>query len=133
MRRVILYFHNYSPLLTTVNSTTLDTDEAILAEIGQRLARRRLDMGLTQAELAERAGLGKRTVERIESGKSAQMASVVRVLRAMDALAGLDGLIPDAGPSPMELLKRRGKARKRASSRRRTEAPARKWKWGDES
>ncbi len=37
-------------------------------EFGQRLARRRLDLDLTQAQSADEAGVGKRTVERIEAG-----------------------------------------------------------------
>lgn len=111
----------------------LATDAAILAEIGQRLGRWRLDMGLTQAELAERAGLGKRTLERIEAGQSAQMASMVRLLRALDALDGLNGLVPATGPRPMERLKTRGKERKRASPRRRKDTPAPPLKSDDES
>jgi len=43
--------------------------------------------------------------------------------------------LPEAGPSPMALLKHQGKIRKRASGRKsrvveETQAP---WKWGDES
>ncbi len=44
------------------------SDEAVLREIGARMARRRLDFQLTQADLAEQAGVSKRTVERIEAG-----------------------------------------------------------------
>ena len=49
---------------------SLLTDEAILEEIGRRLARRRVDLGCTQADLAEQSGVAKRTVERIEAGRS---------------------------------------------------------------
>ena len=130
----MLVFEYYSPVMTIMKPSTVDTDEAILSEVGRRLARRRLDMGLTQAELAEKAGLGKRTLERIEAGESAQLSSLIRLLRALDALGGLERLIPDTGPSPMDLLNTRGKTRKRASSsRRKMDTPARDWKWGDES
>ena len=84
----------------------LIADDAILAEIGGRVARRRLDLQLTQAEVAEHAGVAKRTVERIESGASAQMSSIIRILRVLDSLPGLGGMIPEAGPRPMDLLKR---------------------------
>jgi len=66
------------------------TDDAILAEIGARIAHHRLNLQLTQAALAEQAGVGKRTVERIEAGGSAQMASVVRVFRVLELLSSLD-------------------------------------------
>ena len=37
--------------------TTELTDMAVLHEIGERLERRRIDAGLTQAQLAEEAGI----------------------------------------------------------------------------
>ncbi len=118
------------------------SDDAVLAELGGALAARRIEMELTQAELAKQAGIGKRTVERIEAGHSCQSSALIRILRILDLLSNLDQLIPPAGPSPMDLLKRKGKTRKRASSKRRTvdtsspskrEAPVGKeWVWGDE-
>ena len=49
-------------------STNL-TDDVILAELGERLSRRRIDLGLTQARVADEAGISKRTVERMRRGK----------------------------------------------------------------
>ncbi len=108
------------------------TDEHILAEIGHRLARRRLEMQLSQAQLAEQSGLSKRTIERIEAGHSAQFLSMIRVLRVLKLLDGLDLLVPDTGPSPLDLLKLKGKTRQRASSSRARKTPASPWQWGDE-
>ncbi len=85
---------------------SLLTDAAILAEIGARLAARRIELQLTQADVAERAGVAKRTLERMEAGHSSQLASLVRVLRVLDAMPGLDNLVPDAGQRPMDLLQR---------------------------
>lgn len=106
------------------------TDEAVLAEFGERLARRRIDRRLTQAELAEQAGVSKRTVERAEAGASTQMVSVIRIFRVLDLLPALDGLIPETGPRPMDLLKLKGKVRQRASRARPGEE--KKWLWGDD-
>lgn len=106
------------------------TDDAILAEIGERVTRRRLDFQLTQADVAERAGIAKRTVERIEAGASAQMASVVRILRVLDLLPGLDRMVPEPAPRPMELLKQKGKVRQRASRRRHADRSDKPWSWG---
>ena len=44
------------------------TDAAVLTELGGRLTRLRLERNLTQAQLAEQAGVSKRTVQRLESG-----------------------------------------------------------------
>lgn len=108
-------------------------DEVILSELGERLARRRLELQLTQAEVAEQAGIAKRTLERIESGASAQMGSLIRVLRVLDALSGLDDMLPAAGPRPMDLLERKGKARQRVSRRREAASTKTPWSWDDES
>jgi transcriptional regulator with XRE-family HTH domain len=108
-------------------------DDAILAEIGERIARRRLDLQLTQAALSEQAGVAKRTVERIEAGASAQMSSIIRIFRVLDLLPGLDRMAPEAGPRPMDLLKRKGKVRQRASSRRRSDRPDEPWTWDDDA
>ena len=102
--------------MATMKISNLLTDDSILAEMGERVARRRLDLQLTQAALAEQAGVGKRTVERIEAGASAQMSSMIRIYRVLDLLQGLDRMLPEAQPSPMDLLKNKGKIRQRASS-----------------
>lgn len=104
-------------------------DDAILAEIGERVARCRLDFQLTQANVAEQAGVAKRTVERVEAGASAQISSIIRILRVLDLLPGLDRMIPEAGPRPMNLLKQKGKVRQRASKRRRSDPSNKPWSW----
>ena len=109
------------------------TDDAVLEELGRRLGRRRLDLQLTQAKLAEQAGVSKRTVERIEAGAAAQTVSLIRILRVLDLLKGLDQLIPEIGPRPMDLLKLKGKERKRASSSRAADRSGEVWSWGDDS
>ena len=109
------------------------SDEAVLSELGARLAQRRLDLQLTQAAVAEQAGVAKRTLERIESGASAQLSSLIRVMRVLDVLPGLDTLLPEAGPRPMDLLKRGGRARQRAPRRGADAQTERPWSWDDES
>lgn len=107
----------------------LMTDEAILVELGQRLARRRIDFQLTQADLAHEAGVSKRTVERMESGASAQLSSIIRIGRVLDLMSGLDQFVPPNGPRPMDLVKLKGKTRQRASPSRRNSVSNAKWTW----
>lgn len=106
------------------------SDDAVLAEIGRRAQRRRLENDLTQAQLAEESGVSKRTVERLEGGASVQLTSLVRVLRTLRLLDHLDVLLPPAEPGPIDLLKR-GKSRRRAKQGVRESRDP--WKWGDES
>ncbi len=108
------------------------TDEAVLSELGARLNRYRIKLHLSQAKLAEQAGVSKRTVERIEAGATTQTATMIRVLRALELLDRLDSLIPDTGPRPMDLLKLKGKERQRAP-RRQKNSSDKPWEWGDES
>jgi len=109
------------------------SDEAVLQELGQRLSRRRVDLNLTQAQLAEQAGVAKRTVERIEAGESTQLSTLIRIFRVLGLLEALDAMIPETGPRPLDLLKLKGKERQRASSKKRSEPRDDGWTWGDES
>ena len=108
-------------------------DDAILEELGQRLRQRRITKGLTQAALAREAGVSKRTVERIEAGAATQTLNFVRLLRVLDLLGRIDQLVPEVGPSPMDLLKRKGKARQRATSHRTAAPPRENWSWEDDA
>ena len=111
--------------------TGLLTDDAVLAELGARIAARRLELQLTQAAVAEQAGIAKRTLERMEAGLTSQLGTLIRVLRVLDAASGLDNLIPESGPRPMDLLKQKGKVRQRASGRRTTKATGKPWHWDE--
>jgi transcriptional regulator with XRE-family HTH domain len=109
-------------------------DEAILKELGGRLAGVRLGRNLTQAALAEQAGVSKRTVERLEAGAVAtQLSGFVRVCRVLGLLEGFENLIPEAMPGPMEQLKHMSRKRQRASGKKAVSTKPTTWKWGDES
>jgi transcriptional regulator with XRE-family HTH domain len=100
------------------------TDAAIAQILGERIARYRIEAGLTQAELAERAGIGKRTVERIEAGLGVELVTLFRVLRPLKILEGFERLLPELPPSPIAQLELRGRQRQRVSHPRgRSEAP----------
>ncbi|MDP9141869.1 MAG: helix-turn-helix domain-containing protein [Pseudomonadota bacterium] len=111
------------------------TDEAVLRELGARIAALRLARNLTQAALAEQAGVSKRTLERLESGVvAAQLSAFLRVCRVLGLLEQFDAFVPEPAPSPLAQLKLQGQRRQRAS---RKKAPLgiseKKWRWGDES
>ncbi len=110
----------------------------IETELGRRIKRRRVELGLNQTELAERAGVARRTVSSVERGEGGSMATFVALLRALGALDDLQRLLPDPGPSPIALTEGKAnrvkerkypyKARKKTS----TPSAAEPWKWGDE-
>ena len=110
------------------------SDTAVLAEVGRRLTQLRLAQNIGQAQLAERAGVGVATVQRLERGVSVGLTSLIRILRALDRLEGLEPAIPELLPSPLEQLQLHGRRRRRAGSPRSPSPPREpeSWRWGDE-
>lgn len=90
------------------------TTGEILTEIGLRLRGYRLQQNKTIAEVALAAGLGERTVRRLELGEGAGLDSIVKVLRALDRLDTLEAFLPPPLVSPLALAEK-GKVRYRAS------------------
>jgi transcriptional regulator with XRE-family HTH domain len=116
-------------------------DGAVLAELGSRLERHRLERNWTQAELAAEAGVGQATVQRAERGESVQMTSMIKLLRALELLAGLDLAIPESIDLPIARLEReqRGRRRRARGRRGRRGGPGgppgtgagEPWRWGE--
>lgn len=108
------------------------TDEGILRELGARLTGARLGQNLTQAALAEQAGVSKRTVERMESGEVAtRLSGFLRVCRVLGLVERFETLVPEQVASPMAQLKLQGRQRQRASGRQAEAAEPKKWTWGE--
>ena len=107
------------------------TDETLLKLIGERLARLRLTQNLTQQQVAEQAGLGLRTVQRLELGAAAtQLSGFARVCRVLGLLERFETLIPEEAVSPMAQLKRQGRKRQRATGKK-LAGKANNWTWGE--
>jgi len=69
---------------------------------------------MTQVEVADRAWVSKRTVLKAEKG-NVRLADLIAILQALEILDEIDSFLPEPPLSPIELLKLRGKIRKRAS------------------
>lgn len=93
------------------------SDNAIEDELGRRVRELRLRRNLTQQALAEATTLSLNTIKALESGKG-KISTVIAVLRELRALEHLDNFIPEPGISPLQLAKRHGKPRQRASGER---------------
>jgi transcriptional regulator with XRE-family HTH domain len=117
-----------------MKTTPTLSDAAILQLLGERIGQHRLQANLTQAELAAQAGVGLRTLQRIEAGGGIETTSFVRVLRGLGLIEGLDQLVPELPPSPIAQLELHGKRRQRATGRRRkkAQAPSKPWAWEEE-
>ena len=93
-------------------------NRAVLKEIGGRVRRERLNQNTTQETLAGRAGVSRRVVLDLETGKGCGLSSFIEILRSLRKLDQLDAFLPDPGISPLQLAKLRGHERQRASGRR---------------
>ena len=91
----------------------------ILRELGERLRRLRLQDNTTVSELAEKAGLGERTIGRAEAGENTSLESLVKLLRALGRLDGLEAMLPEPLVSPIQLSENRVRKRQRAYAPRR--------------
>lgn len=94
------------------------SDKAVMALIGERIQKERLNQNLTQENLAKRAGITDRTVRSLENGQKPTVETLIRVLRALGRLAAIDAFLPEPGLSPLQLAKLQGRERQRASGRK---------------
>ncbi len=108
-----------------------NTDKTLLSLLGERLLRLRLAKNLTQRQLAEQAGLGLRTVQRLELGAAAtQLSGFVRVCRVLGLVERFEALVPEEAASPMAQLKEQGHQRRRATSKKSVAGEPKQWVWG---
>ena len=101
-----------------------NSSAAIVAELGERLKRARLNRDMTQAEVAKRAGVSRLAVLNAEKG-NVRLNVLVAIMSALDLAGQLELFLPNQEVSPVQLARLRGKARQRASGQRKanTEEP----------
>ena len=107
------------------------TSRQVASGIGQRLARLRLARNVTQDALAEKAGIGVRTLRRLEAGEPSTMDTFLRVATALGLEEAILSALPEGDIRPIERVSKKGSERRRARpTSERAEKTA--WKWGDE-
>lgn len=100
-------------------------------EIGTRLAQVRLSRNVTQSILAKDAGIGLRTLRRLEAGEPSTLDTFLRVAMALDLNDAILSAMPAGRIRPIERVSRAGGQRRRARPRPRQDRdPA--WTWGDD-
>lgn len=100
------------------------SDQELLKEIGERFKRERLDRNMTVDEVSQRSGVSERTVRNVEDGSPFSMATLLALLRTYGLIGRIEALLPEQGPSPIQLADRQGEPRQRASRRQGEE-----WDW----
>ena len=90
------------------------TPTAIAEVLGKRLKRARLNINMTQIEVADRAGITRKVVMQAEKGR-VQLQSLIAILQVLDLTDSIDNLLPQPMISPIQLAKLQGKQRQRAT------------------
>lgn len=89
------------------------SDIEIVQMLGARFRRYRIALDLTQAELAEKAGVSKLTIHKFESGSAGNvsMQTLISLLRYTGLIENFDALIPDVPESPYSTISNRKRVR----------------------
>jgi transcriptional regulator with XRE-family HTH domain len=94
------------------------TDSAIAKELGKSIKQMRLNRNMSQEELAEKSGINRVTISRMETGQAINLLTMIQLLRALDRLDLLNNLVIEPEISPIMVMEEQSKYRKKASSPR---------------
>lgn len=100
------------------------TPTELIAGLGGRIKARRIALGITQVDAAERAGVSYRTWRRMEQEGKASIEDLARAAIALRCEEGLEALFPVPAATSMEALLRR--QHNAVKPQRRQRAPSRK-------
>ncbi|MCF6270859.1 MAG: helix-turn-helix transcriptional regulator [Melioribacteraceae bacterium] len=94
------------------------SDSSIVNEICNGIKQMRLSQNISQQELANRSGLNRVTISRMESGRAVSLLTLVQTLRALDKLDILNAFNEEPEVSPLKLFDIQEKYRRKASPKK---------------
>lgn len=106
------------------------TSHAGINMLGTRLRNYRIDIGMTQQDLALRSGVSVRSIHNLENGQDIQLGNYIKLMVALGLSDNLNMLIPDVTIRPSAYLQKE-QPRRRARKRNDTESTS-TFVWGDE-
>lgn len=87
----------------------------ILTQLAEKVRKKRLRLNMTQKEVAELAGVHFNTISKFEQGNDITLMSLIQILRAVEELESLGNIMSETTESPVDLFRKQGKVRQRAS------------------
>ena len=103
-----------------------------IAELGRRVAQRRVRRNISQEEFAQRAGISRSSLQRLEKGDvGTRLATFMAALRALGLTEALDAALPEESASPIEVFESLKKSEPRKRSRSAAIKAGTPMKWGD--
>ena len=119
-------------------NTAILNSEQMELYLCKQLESVRLLKNISQANLAEAAGVSRRTISRMENGKGISLDTFIRVMTALDLADHLKALVPSSEIRPIERVKRKRERKNASSPRIKKDAGKEqdagkdtKWEWGN--
>ena len=110
-------------LIMTISDARLSQ---ALGVLGERLRRARLDVNLSQKALAERTGVALKTIANAEDHGRISVETLLRLLHGLGRYHEFEQLLTESETSPIDMLERDGRKRRRAS---RSTRDSDDWQW----
>ena len=107
-------------------------DDALLQEVGRRIAFLRRSSRIKQEDLAEKAGISRYALSRLENGAGGiRLESFLSVLRSLNVLNRLSVVLPEPTLTPIQLVELEKKSEEALPKRIRTRRSSSSLVWGD--
>lgn len=87
---------------------------SIAEELGERLKQARLNLDMTQATVANLAGVSRKVIINAEKG-AVKLDALIAIMMVLDLIDNLNQFLPEQTISPIQLARLQGKTRQRAS------------------
>jgi transcriptional regulator with XRE-family HTH domain len=100
-----------------------------MKELGQKIKLYRIMKEMSQQDLENKTGISKRSISRLEQGKSVQLENLFKILLALGLGENIELLVPDQSKRPSFYLEKSDNRPKRV----RKKTGKNDFKWGDES
>ena len=99
-----------------------------IKELGKKIKLYRISKEMSQQDLADKTGVSKRSLSRLEQGESVNVDSLFKILLGLDLGDNIELLVPDQTRRPSYYLEKTDDRQKRV----RKKIEKKEFKWGDE-
>ena len=83
----------------------IQTNDAIMRQIGSKLKELRIERNMKQTELADASGVSVFTISSVENGKATSLLIIIQLLRALEHLDYLERFFQEEAISPIDYAK----------------------------
>ena len=98
-------------------------------ELGRKIKHYRITLEMSQQELADKTGISKRSISRLEQGESVQLNSLFKILIALELGDNIELLVPDQTKRPSFYLEKSENITRRV----RKKPDKKTFNWGDDA